>query len=914
MAQTEAAREAVNYMDVKLHNVHNIPGNWWAEGKPPGFPEHPFRYEVSFSIDGEKNYAFTHGRLLLPLLQYESYIEGATPPPLPSTVNEMLQHIREVPDTPVLTSATSTKAGGASMKRMEEDETPKEPKILWVITPAADAAATATEEQGGRRRKKGLAASTTEEVATVPSIPNEDDAPPCVIRVPLYEEDLTVLDTMLLSGRPLQLHFTRVLKGDAPQDWEDSQEWYFRADILLDLSPFSEPGSLQLMEDVPLLPVKDPAHMEEKIKKRASKRPKSGSPGLLFEEIDTEAQHPYIVHNTSATLSVCLEKTLTRLAMDRVRPALTPANLIPTRAPPKKEFQDSTRQFADVVEAIAKKLMHDYRDAKKNNNEANKEDLFATFQTTGQLAAYKEQLTPLVVKVVREKFLREPDASREAISQLTNELYVYLLNCVHAKLRDMTESSDYETKSNSSAVPVMTEKQDLSSGFTGPMWLERAEEAETLREYGLAAQCHQARIATCNSSENFPDIWNDTAAFFARIGDATRAEQCYREAIAYNPLHVPSLLGYGDLLLEYSRFDEAAVFLHAAVDIDPSALSWGHLSLLCDLHVLALEQGPQYESKRARWEREGTLAMKEAMGATEEVDFNDVNLSVAEYLLKLHHTDLANVCLSRCRPGGRTEVLYARLFALCKRYETALGALKEGENLEPYEDEIEILRGDCNAALGRREEAIYAYMRVLCRKGETPKRCFGPSYIHLGNLLIEAGRYNDALGVFTLGIQAWPCSVMWLGAGIAYYRMSKTDAAEECLSESNTLNNSNPRTWAYLALVCLRKERAELEVVLQQAITQGLSDAALLTELGRDLVRASRVKLGELCLRKAFALEREAGRATSEISCTSMYYLATALEGNQQREAKELYATVMKESKNEVLRAKAEEQLQNLSL
>ncbi|ORC89399.1 putative tetratricopeptide repeat protein 18-like [Trypanosoma theileri] len=914
MSQPDAPPEAVNYMDVKLHDVHNIPANWWAEGKPPGFPEHPFRYEVSFTIDGEKKYAFTHGRLLLPLSQYESYIEGATPPPLPSMVNDMLQHIREVPETPVLTSGTSTRAGGTSTKRTDDNETAKDPKILWVITPAADAAASAAEEQGGRRRKKGLAASTTEEVVTAPSIPNEDDLPPCVIRVPLYEDDVTALDTMLLSGRPLQLHFTRVLKGDAPHDWEDPQEWYFRADIPVDLSPLAEPGSLQLMEDVPLLPVKDPMHMEEKVKKRVSKRPKSGSPGLLFEEVDVEAQHPYVVHNTSATVSVRLEKTLTRLAMDRIRPALTPANLIPTRALPKKEFQDTTRQFTDVIEAIAKKLMYDYRDAKKNNNEASKESIFATFQTTGQLAAYKEQLTPLVVKVVREKFLREPDASQEAIGQLTNELYVYLLNCVHAKLRDLTEGSDYGTKSNSSGVPVMTEQQDSSSGITGAMWLERAEEAETLREYGLAAQCHQARIATCHSPEEFPDLWNDAAAFFARVGDATRAEQCYREAIAYNPLHVPSLLGYGDLLLEYSRFDEAAVFLHAAVDIQPSALSWGHLSLLCDLHVLALEQGPQYESKRARWEREGMLAMKEAMGATEEVDFNDVNLSVAEYLLQLHHTDLANVCLSRCRPGGRTEVLYARLFALCERYETALGSLKDGENLEPFADEINILTGDCNAALGRREDAISAYMRVLCREGETPKRCFGPSYIHLGNLLIGAGRYNDALGVFTLGIQAWPCSVMWLGAGIAYYRMRKIDAAEECLSESNTLNNSNPRTWAYLALVCLRKERAELEVVLQQAITQGLSDAALLTELGRDLVRASRLKLGELCLRKAFALEREAGRATSEVSCTSMYYLAGALEGNQQREAKELYTAVVKQSKNEVLRAKAEEELHNLSM
>ncbi|ESL11698.1 hypothetical protein TRSC58_00545 [Trypanosoma rangeli SC58] len=916
MEESKALETPVNYLDVKLHGVQNLPPGWLADGRPPAFAEHPFRYEVSFSIDGENTYTFKHGRLLQELPQYESYIAGATPPPLPSEVNEMLRHIREVPDSSNLPSAATSKVTAPSFGKSEgREEPPVEAKVLWITTPAADAVSVSSEEQGTKRRRRTASPPATEDVMP-PAVPTDEDIPPCVIRVPLAEQHVAALEALVLGGKPLELRFARVLRGGVPNDWEDTQQWYFRAAIPVDLSPLAEPGSLQLIESVPLMPLKEFAQAEEKGRKKSSKRPKSGAPSLLFEDLDMEAQHPYVTHNTSALVSLRLEKTLTRLPCDRVRPLLKPSNLVPTRAPSSKKHQDTTVQFTDVVEVIAEKIMRDYRAAEMKGEGITKEQLFESFQTSGQLVAYKEQLTPLVMKVVREKFLCNPGASEEVLSELTNELYVYLMDCVHTTLNNTTGNLGRSVTSDdghrAAGGTPQPEKEDVY-GAVEYMWLERAEEAETLREYGQAAKCHQTRIASCSSSANFPAVWNDAANFFVRIADATHAEQCYREAIAHDPTYVPALLGYGDLLLVHSRFEEAAVYLHAAADTSPDALCWGHLSLLCDLHVLALEQGPQYESKRAYWEREGALAMKEAMGATEEVDYNEVSLFVSEYLLQLHHPELANVCLSRCRSGPKTEVLYARLFMLCEQYQDALSSLKNAEGLESCADTVGLLRGECHASLGHNDEAVREYKQVLCREGVIPNRLYGPSYIHLGNLLIAAGHYSDALGVFTLGIQAWPCSLMWLGAGIAYYRMRQLDAAEECLSESNTLNNINPRTWAYLALVCLHKGRVELEVVLQQAIMQGLSDAALLTEIGRDLVRASHLKLGEGCLRKAMAMEKDAGRATSATSCTAMYYLAGAIGDARQQEANDMYAEVVRHSQNQILRTRAEEQMQLLA-
>ncbi|KAH8614499.1 putative Tetratricopeptide repeat [Trypanosoma vivax] len=906
----------MNYIDIKLHHVHNLPPSWCSEGKSPMAFEHPFRYEVAFSLDEVNTNTFTLGRPVRYLPQYANYIENASLPPPQTDAGDILRKVREVPPSP-RSSSINSKAMQSNSSKVLPESAQTDTRIVWVMTPSLEAAAAPPDEPGAKRRKKNPLASSVCDVLH-PSLPSEDDPPPCIIRLPLDERLVGVLETMILTGKPLELRFSRVLKAGLPSDWEDKHEWYFRATIPISLAPLAEPGSVCMKAEVQLIPVKDPARNED-VKKKSSKRGRTGPQGLLLEDIDTEAEHPYVTCNTTATVSISVNKTLARLPSDRIHPGVLPSSLIPKRAPPREQFQDGTQQFMDLVASIAKKMVSDYMAAAAENDENVEEKIMENFQTSGQLAAYKEQLTPVVVKIARENFLPDKEATPDVIARLTNELYVHLLDCVHTTLLNMATKSkkDVETAARltegaaDGKTPVAAHQPSVRKpdAVVSQMWLERAEEAETLHEYAHATRCHQARIASCTATEEFADICNDAAAFFVRIGETTRAEQCFREAVAHDPTHAPSLLGYGALLLTFDRFEEAAVFLHAAVDAKPSTLTWGFIVLLCDMHILTLEKGPKYDLTRARWDREGTLAMKEAIDSSMGMDSNAVCLLIAEHMLDLRHLNLANVALSRCRSGGKADLLYARLFALGDQYNDALEALQDEEGLKQYADQAAILRGDCFVGLGRNEEAIVAYKGVLCRDGVKPQRRFGASYVHLGNLLITAGRYHSALAVFTLGIEAWPCSLMWLGAGIACYRLDKVDEAEECLSESNTLNNTNPRTWAYLSLVCLRKERVEMEAVLRQAITQGLRDAALLTELGRDLARASMDKLGEGCLRKALAVEQEAGRSDSEVCCLASFYLAGVLESQFPDESQQLYTAVISHCKDEVLRGRAEEQL-----
>lgn len=51
------------------------------------------------------------------------------------------------------------------------------------------------------------------------------------------------------------------------------------------------------------------------------------------------------------------------------------------------------------------------------------------------------------------------------------------------------------------------------------------------------------------------------------IGNKSKAEVCYREAIAINPRIPITLIHYALFLMSYKRLDEAAVYIHGALDI-----------------------------------------------------------------------------------------------------------------------------------------------------------------------------------------------------------------------------------------------------------------------------------------------------------------------------------------------------------
>lgn len=1094
--------EYVNYLDIKVERIENMPLDWFDLADAPGYHQHPFRYEVAISTplgvpvpeEAEKRVekdlrsssvqrsksgqtsikdtpppppedsaqrplvnwmTFTHGRLLQNLPQYQRYVESAIPQPIPG-MDEVIP-IRDVPeslDIPVFTDTAASRpdrrvsltATGSATLTGDAPEAPP-PVILWVTNAETDVSVVPTDDTVQKKgKRRAMEKNPVVEVPPPPNTPDKDEPPPCVLRIPLDIEQEAYLENLLNLGQPLNLMFRRILRSGLPPEWEDLNAAYFEAVIPVNIFAFAEPGSLELtcitsLEPKPL----HPSAYTENLAKKKPRRAKLGQPLTLIEEPDMSAEHPYHVHHTTAVVSLRLQRTLARLASDRVRPNITPAQLIPKRQqmelihlPP-----NATRDFNEAIEVIARKIIRDYKEmsgdsllnasATREEKEAWRSRFLDFFQSIGQLEAYKSQITPLVVRVAREKFLRGTTRTPEVISELSNELYVYLLDCMHATLiRVMnqeahlspTESPEKKEKANDH-----TPSSD-SAEVSSSIWAFRALEAEMSNELSLAAKYHQATLFSFDDPCSLTRVWTNAAEFFVRAGDPSKAEQCYREALSTSLHFLPALLGYGMWLMSYHRINEAAVYLHSVVDLSPTyALAWGCIALLDDMFLLSLKMGsPQYSSELAKWQKEQRYALLKAAqcfekednsptaktfesnsitGHTErpstqsavppaneeaesskvpeginiaregkdgrtsnEIDESEedrVYLTVADYAIHLHHRDLANLCLARCRVG-RVEVqrAYARLFVQCDQYAEAQKMLdslavcipSNYDSLPTEEkilvDEYLIMRAKCEAGQGRTEEAIFFYKEALCKNlTSTPSyieglECvdvlspliakelpqtrsfdgaprnrryfFSKAYLELGNLLLREGKVRDALGVFTLGIECWNCGLMWLGAGIAYFRMGEYEAAEECLNESNIRNPLNPRTWGYLCLLCIRTRREEVEEIVQRVMIQGLTDPFLWAELGRELLNANHPQLSEVCLRKALVFEGSDGSFArskgmlSPLAATTKYHLSHTL-GSMQRwdEARKVMEEVITGTENEVLRGKAEEDLKAMN-
>lgn len=929
-----------NWVDIKLLGISGLPPAWTTDsGGAPLFSDHVFRYEVDATIGGVTK-TFKNGRVLQPLPLYADFVSEAR---LPVIVVGDGDTATETPEVPAdITGAAAAPAGvlggGPAGDATSLPTTPPSqaeattPQILWVLGTEVDALEVkedpAAKKDPKAAAKKGAPAALAATVvpaateAAKPSQPNRDAPPPCCLRFPLTLAMLAALEDQVEKSLPLTLQFRRVLRPNCPPDWEDAQEQRYTATLPVSLKGLTEPGSTAVVVDAPLVPsAAEPPKEDEKAKKKAAPKKSKGTiPAALQEEVDPNEPHPFVAAKTFARVALTCAQAVTRLPQSRPRPDMQPSDMIPKRVRPPRRPLEATKQYTRDVDAIARRVVADYRahsvqfkaaqtranPAATNGgaaatSEEQRQAFLSHLQATGQTHAYKEMLVPCVQAIVKEKFMRRPNATREEIDRVANELYTYLVDHMHLALaRCFTGES--------SAPPAAID------GDAAARWKRMAVEAEVMREYAVAAKYHQERLVQTRPTDNgasggggangggseLPDVWSEYAEFCLRMRDVLKAEQAYREALALDFTHLPSLVGYGLLLLARGRFSESAVFLQSAVDTAGTSVTWGCLALYYDaLLQQTTGSSADDDNKRTTCKRESKYAGTQAVRTNEspQCTLEDVYLLLSTHAMHLHHEELATLCLARATPGPAVAMQYARLFHQTGQNEEAVQSLKEVLEARPQDAPARLLLGDVYAAMGRPTDAEAAYDAAL---RVDPQCGTGPAYVRLGNMYAALGKFKDALGAFLLGAKVWPCGLTWLGVGIAYFRLDDLARAEQALNESNVLNNLNPKTWAYLALACLRQRREdEGDQSFNQAIKQGLADPFLIAEVGAEQVRLGRHGIAEACFRRALALKDD---------CNTRMYLARTLAAMRRLpEAKEQFLHVATHSTNETQRLKAEE-------
>lgn len=915
-----------NYVDVKLHGITNVPAAWTADcGAPPMFNDHVFRYEVDVAVAGVRH-TFQHGRVLQNIPLYTEFVAGAKLPPVVPNLDEEDGAVDcdvpaaaappkddaaadEANATPPMTSRShASTTGDAPAPTTATTQVPA--SVMWLLGPEHD---TEVKEEVYNKKdakpapKKGAAAAAAPPPVpenVKPVAPNADAPPLCVARLPLQLDELGQFEEQVENHVPLVLTFRRVVRPNAPAEWEDAQEAKFVGRIVVPLKTLTEPGSKVLSCVVPLAPVVEPPKEDEKgkgAKKAAPKKTKGTIPAILTDELDSNEPHPYVHNGTTAQVTISCFAPVTRLPQGRPRPDLQPADMIPKRLKPPRRPVEATKQYTKEVEALIARIVRDYREHKAQQGETTSpEELRATFlqmlSSSGRSRVYQDQLVPSVQGIVKETFIRKSAPSSEEMDKVSNELYTYLLDHLHLTLnRVFVAGADAEK-----GVAAI-------EGDSVDRWRRLAQEAEVMNEFAVAAKYHQERLVQCRNrggDEDLADVWCEYAEFCLRIRDALKAEQAYREALAVDMSHLPSLIGYGTLLLARNRFKEAEVFLQSAVDIDGNSITWACLALYYDALFLTLSDLPDEEHRRTTCVRESKYAITQAArtGGRADSTTEDVYESLAKHLLGLYQEELVNMCLARAKQSPAVDLLYARVFLQTQQYDEAASILTTLLDASPSNAEARLLLGDVYGATNKSSESEAQYDAAL---RIDPQCGNGPAYVRLGNMYVALGKHKDALSAFLMGAKVWPCGLSWLGVGIAYYRMDDLIRAEQALNESNILNNLNPKTWAYLALVCLRQRREdEGDQAFNQAVKLSINDAHLIAEVGAEQLRLSRHKIAEACFRRSIALNDD---------CNTRMYLARTLAGMKRLgEARDEYAHVARMSTNDAQRARAEEQLQTL--
>ncbi|KAJ9446481.1 hypothetical protein DIPPA_00932 [Diplonema papillatum] len=898
----------VNSLTVDALWVKNLPQTWCHadSGEPPDYRDNLFQWELDVALREEaagddggatllQAHCFKGGRLRQVSAQLAAQIKGpgagtgaesdsgSAAVGVPSTVARPEPSDNDASPASAAPEASSALQTAASASSSAQSFDTPQTAVIWYSTPdthdppeAQDPPAPpldAAYEQPTHSRTFPLPAKASTHVQN------------------LLEQAVEQTP----STGCLQFTIRRALNPAKVQpDWEDANEAYYTSKGQFPLLPFAEPGTTTFVYCLPLAPSEDPAAKadDKKGKKPPPKKPAKGAvapPAFLSAEDEPvaagpagEKVHPYEARATCLCVRVSFERPLVTLPGKRLKPSIVPADIIPARVKPAQVAMEATKAFGHDVLEIVGSVVADLQGPDASDplvprppfdaSEDHRKTFLHFLSSSGRSYAHREKLKHCIVRIVKEKFAKKPGTSKAVMERFYNELYVYLLDQMHFTLNKALSRDEL----GPAAFKPDEDRNDK--------WLRLATEAEAVQEEAMAERFHQERLvhapAAAGGQQESPAAWGDYARYCLRIRDGIKAEQAFKEALAIEMAHVPSLLGYGLLLLCNGRLKESEVFLQAAVDADMSSpLAWGALALYFEVALLHPAETPEQQDEHRHWGKHARTQAARASaegGGTVAAAPESLDLQLAGVTLDLHLEPLTQHCIDNVNraAGGsavRALVVEGRMQFQMKENDKARERLEEAVKLNGVPTaELHILLGDVYSAMGQGEVAVAKPdgsehcmdACVLARDHYTAAmeideaQVPGQVYARLGNLYSALGRYSDAADAFVLAARKWPCGVTWMGLGISCYRLERYEHAEQALNESNLLNNLNPKTWAYVTLVCLRRSdgksrHEEADQAFHQALNLGLADHALLAEVGAEYLRSNRVHLAEAALSRS---------------------------------------------------------------
>uniref|UniRef100_A0A8C5JRW4 WD repeat domain 90 n=1 Tax=Junco hyemalis TaxID=40217 RepID=A0A8C5JRW4_JUNHY len=428
--------------------------------------------------------------------------------------------------------------------------------------------------------------------------------------------------------------------------------------------------------------------------------------------------------------------------------------------------------------------------------EEQKRQLNYELNTSGKYFAFKEQLKYSVVKIVREKYLKTTAfETKEQLQAFLSELYVYLVDHMHMALNKVGKW-----------------------GSLSQQLLLFAREAEAIKDLKLASlfynQVREPQISLIQA-------WLDYGAFCLLYEDATKAQECFQQAVCLDPQHVQSLLLCGIACVKLRTYEEAEIFFEDACSLEPpSIIAWTLTGLFYEMqnNYIQAERSFREAKKllRAELEEERRIleaAEEEGKKSGEGGWFIPRELQPAPFwasgnepwlLQRLSTRGSKATTAQRCRSVARQSV------GPTMNLEVHLISTPcSGQRHFPLDQGY--LPLDQHSKEGKKKFPLYfLFVGVREVSASSPAlSCWGVHGVPapLTTPCAVAPQFvHKALAHELLSLQGGPTCAYYLALGWTYQLREDLPRWEECLREAVRIEPLNPNVWAQKGHLCYQQK------------------------------------------------------------------------------------------------------------
>jgi len=215
-------------------------------------------------------------------------------------------------------------------------------------------------------------------------------------------------------------------------------------------------------------------------------------------------------------------------------------------------------------------------------------------------------------------------------------------------------------------------------------------------------------------------------------------------------------------------------------------------------------------------------------------DSDQIFFELMDLLLESNLFKAANIALEYIQDLHSTQYLYtkARIRIRQANYPEATAAL--GEMLPNNNDNYEawVMRGHAFYLHGNLFDSEESYIRALRLK---PTNKDPVLQERLGIIYAKRKAWKDAKTVFMKCCKERVSTTSWIYLGLSYLRLGQLKEAEDAISNANILDNTNPKVWGFMTILCLSTGRQRLiqaNLSFKEALRLGLKDQEIIEEIG----------------------------------------------------------------------------------